>query len=143
MSKLVTVEGDQGGTVTVVVPVTKGAEDVDGTVTIEGPAAAAATRVGQRALRFDRIDVKCTCAGPTKTPLTAGTFAGKGNASIPAGADRVRCQGAPLVLEDDTVEVECDGVITMPDERTVNQRISVRVAVTQPNQATVRAGVAG
>ena len=142
MPKPITVRDDQSGTVAVVERLTEGAEDVAATLTIDGPEGAA-TRAGQRPFRFDRVDVNCMCTGPTKTPLDAGTFVGEVNASIPAGADRVRCQGAPLVLKDDTVEVTCDGVITIPDGRTVNERIRVRVAVTQPNQATVRAGVAG
>ena len=142
MQKLITVKDDQSGTVAVVERMTEGAEDVDATLTIEGPAAAAAARAGQRPLHFDRIDVRCECVGETTTPLTAGTFVGEGNASIPAGADRVRCQGAPLVLEDDTVEVKCDGIITTGNQAE-EASVRLRIAVTQPNQATVRAGVAG
>jgi hypothetical protein len=106
---------------------------------------AARTRVNGKPLLLGQLALNCTCGGthpgsPGPPPVPSGTYVGNGAGTIVANTPRVRCENQAMLLEGDNVTVSCTGMITPPSSPPAAGNASVKVAIGNANQGSVRVG---
>ncbi len=88
-----------------------------------------------------KISLHCECSG---TYGPSQTYVGSGDADIVANTARVKCEGESVLLEGDSVIVNCTGTITDNSTGTPvqipNSPASVTVKISAAGQSTVYAG---
>ncbi len=90
------------------------------------------TRGNGHVLLLEKIMLQCNCTGefsPTQT------YQGTGNSEITVPRLRVRCEGAPLLLDGDEATIHCTGVATDKSSgSTTPANASVKVTITDSGQ---------
>ena len=104
---------------------------------IEGKDTSATTTSAEgKQILLQQIQLQCDCSGDYGG---GNTFQGKGNASIVASSQTVKCEDKPIVLAEDKITITCSGTVTPSAGASSPGEASVTITVTDTNQTTVLA----